>query len=64
MTATMLMPEAPVYVDNLVQSRENNIGPSRQIPSIKPETVSKSMNQPPDEQFRLGVSGFYRRHNS
>ena len=49
------MPEAPMHQDNLVETREHEIGCSGQVAPVQPEPVTETVGRAPDTQLRLRV---------
>ncbi len=49
------MPEAAVDEDHLRVPREHNVRCSRKIFPMQPKAKSKAVDDPPNDNFRLGV---------
>jgi hypothetical protein len=58
----MSMPKTSVYEDDLPLRREDHIGGSRKVPSMKAETVAKRVHHPSHYHLRLGVLAAYATH--
>lgn len=56
------MPEAPVNEKAHMESRENKIGPSGEIPTVEAIPQSEAVQESPHLQFRLGVLTAYAAH--
>jgi hypothetical protein len=54
--ASMAMPKTPVHEDNGSKSREYQVGPTREVPSVQPESQAARMQATAEYQFRLRVA--------
>jgi len=54
-SAPMLMPETPMYEDDLPQTNEDHIWISRKVLSMQSKTVPERMGQSAHDQLRRGV---------
>jgi len=64
MPASMPMPETAMHVDDFSQPRQNDIRRAGKITPMQAEAKAETVNQPPDNQFGLGVAGFDRGHDA
>lgn len=51
----MIVPEAAVYKDYLATGREDQVGPTGQVGSMKPVPVTKAVQKPAHHDLRLGA---------
>lgn len=63
-TTEMLVPKAAVNEDDRAIARQRDVGSSRQVAAMQPETEAGSMEIVPNGDFRLGVATAYGRHDA
>jgi hypothetical protein len=62
LSATVLVPEAPMDEDYLLPWAKDKIRIARQVACVQPVTVAHAVDKPPDHHFRLGVGISDTRH--
>jgi len=63
-SAFVTVPEAAVHENNGAVFRENNIGLTRQVFSVKAVSVPKSVKDRANPHLGIGIPAFYRSHVS
>ena len=53
----MPVPEAAVYEHGQLMARKHNVGPPGKILPVQSKAVAEAVRNPPDSNFRNGVSG-------
>lgn len=54
-TAGMLMPEASVHQYDFTSARKNNVRLARQVAPVDPETISETVNEPPEDKLGFRI---------
>jgi hypothetical protein len=60
----VLMPEASMDKNTGLQSGQYDVGATRQVSAVQPETEAVSVQKPPNQHFRFGVLAFDAGHHS
>jgi hypothetical protein len=62
--AGVAVPEAAVDLDRLAEPREHEIGLAGQVAPVQAESISQSVNQSTDDEFRRRVTALHGAHDT